>query len=147
VENIRIPEKSMKSIASVTRRFSLALCTILLVVGSLFVAVNPASADTYTVKMGTNKGLVFEPKVVNVKPGDVVKWEVGALPPHNVVFDVSKIPGGSKDLADKMSHKGLESAGKSFELTIPADAPAGEYSYFCLPHRGAGMVGKVVVAG
>lgn len=137
----------MKSIASVTRHLSLALCTILLVVGSLFVAVNPASAETYTVKMGTNKGLVFEPKVVSVKPGDVVKWEVGVLPPHNVVFDVSKIPGGSKDLADKMSHKGLESAGKSFELTIPADAPAGEYSYFCLPHRGAGMVGKVVIAG
>ena len=137
----------MKSIASVTRGLSLALCALLLVVGSLFIAVNPASAETYTVKMGTNKGLVFEPKVVNAKPGDTIKWEVGNLPPHNVVFDATKIPGGDKELSAKLSHKALESAGKSFEVTIPADAPAGEYSYFCLPHRGAGMVGKVVVAG
>jgi plastocyanin len=137
----------MKLIASVRRSLSLVLCTVLLIVGGFFVAVNPAAADTYTVKMGTNKGLVFEPKVVNVKPGDTIKWEIGALPPHNVVFDVSKVPGGSKELAEKFSHKGLEGAGKSFELAIPADAPAGEYSYFCLPHRGAGMVGKVVVAG
>lgn len=137
----------MKLIASVTRGLSLALCTALLVISSLFVAVNPAAADSYSVKMGTNKGLVFEPKVLTVKPGDTIKWEVGNLPPHNVVFDMSKIPSQNKELADKLSHKGLEGAGKSFELTIPADAPAGDYSYFCLPHRGAGMVGKVIVQG
>ncbi len=135
----------MKSIASSIRGFVLAFCAVLLVAGSLFVSASPASAGTVTVKMGTPKGLAFDPAVVNVKPGDTVKWEVGALPPHNVVMDVTKIPGQSKDLADKLSHKGLEGAGKSFEVTIPSDAPAGEYSYFCLPHRGAGMVGKIVV--
>ncbi len=142
----RIPQKNMKLVASVTRRFSLLLCTVLLVVGSFFLVANPASADTYTVKMGSAKGLVFDPKVVTVKPGDTIKWEVGNLPPHNVVFDVSKIPTQDKALADSLSHKKLEGAGGSFELIIPADAPAGDYSYFCLPHRGAGMVGKVVIA-
>lgn len=136
----------MKSIASFVRGLALAFCAVLLVVGSLFLSAAPASAETYTVKMGTPKGLVFDPAIVTVKPGDTVKWEVGQLPPHNVVFDATKVPGG-KDVADKLSHKGLEGAGKSFEVTIPGDAAPGEYSYFCLPHRGAGMVGKIVVAG
>jgi plastocyanin len=135
----------MKLVASVTRSLSLILCTVVLIVGSFFLAANPASADSVTVKMGSSKGLVFDPKVVTVKPGDTVKWEVGNLPPHNVVFDA--VPNQDKELATKLSHKGLEGAGKSFEVTIPADAPAGEYTYYCLPHRGAGMVGKVVVQG
>jgi plastocyanin len=135
----------MKSIASTLRSLSLALCAVLLMVGSLFLSAAPASADTITVVMGGKKGLVFEPAVVNAKPGDTIKFTVGQLPPHNVVFD--KTPNQRKELADKMSHKGLEGAGKNFEITIPKDAPAGEYSYFCLPHRGAGMVGKVVVQG
>ncbi|NER82259.1 MAG: plastocyanin, partial [Leptolyngbya sp. SIO1D8] len=25
--------------------------------------------------------------------------------------------------------------------------PTGEYSYFCAPHRGAGMVGKITLEG
>jgi plastocyanin len=35
--------------------------------------------------------------------------------------------------------------GSNFEITIPKDAPAGEYTYFCAPHRSAGMVGKLIV--
>lgn len=137
----------MKSIASVIRGLSLAFCAVLLMVGSLFFSAAPASADTVTVVMGGKKGLVFDPPVATVKPGDTVKFDVGQLPPHNVVFDAAKVPGGDAELAAKLSHKGLEGAGKSFEVTIPSDAPAGEYTYYCLPHRGAGMVGKIVVQG
>ncbi|MGG6267362.1 plastocyanin [Leptolyngbya sp. AN03gr2] len=137
----------MKSIASAIRGLSLAFCAVLLMMGSLFLAAAPASADTVNVKMGGAKGLVFEPAVVTVKPGDTVHFEVGQLPPHNVIFDAAKVPGGNADLAASLSHKGLEGAKKSFDVTIPADAPAGDYTYYCLPHRGAGMVGKLVVAG
>ncbi|WP_263970912.1 plastocyanin [Leptolyngbya sp. NIES-2104] len=115
--------------------------------GSLFLAAAPASADTVNVKMGGAKGLVFEPAVVTVKPGDTIHFDVGQLPPHNVIFDAAKVPGKNADLAASLSHKALEGAKKSFDVAIPADAPAGEYTYYCLPHRGAGMVGKVVVAG
>jgi plastocyanin len=135
---------TMKSIASFVRSLALTFCAVLLVAGSLFAAAAPASAATYTVKMGSTKGLVFDPPVVTVKPGDTVEWQVGALPPHNVVFDASKVPGG-KAMADKLSHKGLEGAGKTVSLVIPEGTSPGEYSYFCMPHRGAGMVGKVVV--
>ncbi len=136
----------MKSIASVMRGLTLAFCAVLLMVGSLFAYAAPASADTVSIKMGGKKGLVFEPAAVTVKPGDTLHFDVGQLPPHNVVFDAAKVPGGDKDLAASLSHKGLEGAGKSFDVTIPADAPAGDYTYYCLPHRGAGMVGKITVA-
>ncbi|MBD1846209.1 plastocyanin [Cyanobacteria bacterium FACHB-63] len=137
----------MKSIASAIRGLTLAFCAVLLMMGSLFIAAAPASADTLTVKMGGAKGLVFEPAVVTAKPGDTIHFDVGQLPPHNVIFDAAKVPGGNAELAASLSHKALEGAKKSFEITIPADAPAGEYTYYCLPHRGAGMVGKVIVQG
>lgn len=137
----------MKSIASVIRGLSLAFCAVLLMAGSLFLSAAPASADTVTIVMGGKKGLVFEPAVATVKPGDTVHFDVGQLPPHNVIFDAAKVPGGDAELAASLSHKGLEGAGKSFDIAIPANAPAGEYTYFCLPHRGAGMVGKLVVQG
>lgn len=137
----------MKSIASAIRGLSLAFCAVLLMASSLFLSAAPASADTVSVKMGSSKGLVFDPAVVTVKPGDTIQFEVGQLPPHNVIFDSAKVPNKDADLAAKMSHKNLEGAKKTFEVTIPADAPAGDYTYYCLPHRGAGMVGKVVVQG
>ena len=139
----------MKSILSIAKNLCLVMAAALLVVGSLFMSATPASADTYTVKMGADNGmLAFEPAKITVKPGDTVKWVINKVPPHNVVFDAATIPGGSKDLAKSLSHKKLEmTPGDAIELTIPADAPAGEYTYYCEPHRGAGMVGKITVAG
>lgn len=139
----------MKSITSIAKSFCLVIAAALLVVGSLFLSATPASADTVTIKMGADNGmLAFEPSKVTVKPGDTVKWVINKVPPHNVVFDTATIPGGDKALATSLSHKKLEMApGSSFEITIPADAPAGDYSYYCEPHRGAGMVGKITVAG
>lgn len=139
----------MKSITSIAKSFCLVVAAALLIVGSLFTAAAPASADTYTVKMGADNGmLAFQPAKLTVKPGDTVKWVINKVPPHNVVFDVSSIPGGDKALATSLSHKKLEmSPGSAFEVTVPADAPAGDYSYYCEPHRGAGMVGQITVAG
>lgn len=119
----------------------------LLVISSLMFSAAPAMAASYTVKMGSDSGmLVFDPDKLSVKPGDTVKWVINKVPPHNIVFDDKTIPGGDKALAKSLSHKQLEmSPGDSYELTIPKDAPAGEYNYFCEPHRSAGMSGKLTV--
>jgi len=139
----------MRSITLIAKSFCLVVAAALLVVSSLFLAPAPASADTITVKMGADNGMLkFDPDKITAKPGDTIKWVINKVPPHNVVFDVANVPGGDKALATSLSHKKLEmTPGSSFELTIPADAPAGDYSYYCEPHRGAGMVGKVTVAG
>lgn len=125
----------MKLFTLFSRSLSLALCAIALVVSSLLIMVSPAAADTATVKMGTDGGmLAFEPSTVTIKAGDTVKWVNNKLPPHNIVFE--------GDAANKSHDQLMFSPGESYEVTF--DAP-GTYSYYCAPHRGAGMSGKVVV--
>ncbi|MEM1367891.1 MAG: plastocyanin [Cyanobacteria bacterium P01_H01_bin.15] len=114
----------------------LAVC--LLAISSFLIAA-PASADSYTVKMGADSGqLKFVPESLTVKPGDTVEWVMNKLAPHNVVFEAAAAKG--------LSHDQLSfNSGETFSVTIPKDLPAGTYSYFCQPHRGAGMVAKLVV--
>ncbi|KAB8333030.1 plastocyanin [Scytonema tolypothrichoides VB-61278] len=139
----------MKIVASSLRRFSLALLTIFFVVSSLVVFAPSASAETYTVKLGSDKGmLVFQPAKLTIKPGDTIEWVNNKVPPHNVVFDGAKNPTKSIAVAKDLSHKKLlMSPGQKTTTTFPADAAAGEYTFYCEPHRGAGMVGKVTVEG
>lgn len=125
----------MKRIALISRSLSLALCALALVVGSFLLGVNPAAAETYTVKMGADNGmLAFDPPNLTIKAGDTVKWQNNKLPPHNIVFEGSA--------ADKSHEQLLFSPGETYEVTF--DQP-GTYSYYCAPHRGAGMAGKIVV--
>jgi plastocyanin len=129
----------MKLPTVTSRLFFTASSTTLLVGISYSLIANPVLSETVTVKMGSARGLVFEPALVTVKPGDTIRFEVGNLPPHNVIFDTN-----NKDLNAQLSHKALANAG-SFDITIPANQPASTLTYFCGPHRGAGMVGKIKV--
>lgn len=139
----------MKLIAASWRRLGLAVLTIFLVVSSFAVFTPSAAAETYTIKLGSNKGmLAFEPSKLTIKPGDTVKWVNNKVPPHNVVFDPTKNPGKDAVLAKALSHKGLMmNPGQIKETTFPANSPAGDYTFYCEPHRGAGMVGKITVEG
>ncbi len=121
-----------------SKKLGLLLASLLLVVTSFFLSVSPAAADTVKVKMGGDAGtLQFEPATVTIKAGDTVQWVNNKLAPHNVVFD-SAVPNSAK-----LSHKNLVfSPGESYESTF---TEPGEYSYYCEPHRGAGMVGKIIV--
>ena len=83
----------MKFIAANLRRLGLAVLTILLVASSFALFTPPAAADTYTVKLGSDKGmLVFDPAKLTIKPGDTVEFVNNKVPPHNVVFDAAKNP-------------------------------------------------------
>lgn len=133
----------MKFFAAAARKLTIVSVALVMMVATFFLNTADASASEVMIIMGGKKGLVFEPAIATIKAGDTVTWKVGALPPHNVQFN--KTPGGAA-LGASLSHKGLEGKkGKSFSVTFPADAPAGEYDYFCMPHRGAGMVGKIIV--
>ncbi|MEM9135832.1 MAG: plastocyanin/azurin family copper-binding protein [Cyanobacteria bacterium P01_F01_bin.42] len=101
-----------------------------------------ASAETVSVIVGGGPTiLAFEPAQVEVQPGDQIHFEIGAGAPHNVVFD-SNTPSDFTTL----THKDLEQSG-SWDVTVPDDATPGTYDYWCDPHRGAGMLGKIVVKG
>ena len=116
------------------KKLGLLFSTVLLVVASFFATTTNAMAATYEVKMGTDSGMLqFEPSELTVKAGDTVKWVNNKMSPHNAVFEDASVK----------SHKDLVfSPGENYETTFDE---AGEYSYYCEPHRGAGMVGKVIV--
>jgi plastocyanin len=139
-------EVVMQRLTRTAQRLGMVFLSVLLVIGSFTLAATPAAATNYDVKMGSDSGLlVFVPDTVNVKPGDTITWVNNKMAPHNVIFDPSNIP-GDKALADKISHDQLTFApGESYSTTFTDDMPAGSYTYYCAPHRGAGMVGKVVL--
>nr|WP_299413130.1 plastocyanin [Acaryochloris sp. IP29b_bin.148] len=111
--------------------------------GGLLPGSSTALAATATVQMGSAAGmLVFEPAEITIAPGDTVHYEVAGVPPHNVVFD----PGNSAGDVSSLSHSAFTMSG-GFDVAFPADAAPGNYSYYCEPHRGAGMVGKITVQG
>ncbi|MGD1950281.1 MAG: plastocyanin [Leptolyngbyaceae cyanobacterium] len=121
---------------------ALLVTAALVFAGTVFNAA-PAYATDHQVKMGSDAGLLaFEPANLTIKAGDTVTWVNNKMAPHNVIFDAAQVPGG-KDVADELSQEQLTfSPGESYSSTF---ADPGEYSYFCAPHRGAGMVGKIVV--
>jgi plastocyanin len=126
------------------KKLSLLISTICLVIACFVLGTTSASAETYIIKMGTDDGLLkFDPEVLVIHPGDTVKWVNNKLFPHNAVLDTSKVP---NELAIELSHKNLVfSPNESYITTFPEDIPPGEYPYYCQPHRGAGMVGKIIV--
>lgn len=130
--------------AKISKKLGLVLATVVLAIATFVISASPATAATVEVKMGADNGLLqFVPSDVTVSPGDTVKFVMNKLGPHNVIFD--KTP-GSADLAKSLSADQLMFApGETVDVTIPGDAPAGSYSYYCTPHRGAGMVGKITV--
>ncbi|MGL5083116.1 MAG: plastocyanin [Microcoleaceae cyanobacterium] len=136
----------MHSALSISKRVALGLSVVLLVVSSFILNIAPAAAETYSVKMGADNGmLAFEPKALTVKPGDTVDFVNNKLPPHNVVFDKAKAP--SAEVAAKLSHEQLlYKPGEDFKVTFTDDMPPGTYEYYCQPHRGAGMVAKITLA-
>merc|ERR1712087_1079164 len=84
------------------------------------------SANAADVKLGSDSGgLVFEPSTVTINKGESVTWKNNAGFPHNIMFDEDEIPPGAN-------------VTRKFDV-------AGSYSYYCEPHQGAGMQGKVIV--
>lgn len=136
----------MQRVIRTAQRLGLVFLSALLIIGTLTLASAPASATNYDVKMGSDAGLlVFEPSVITVKPGDTVTWVNNKMAPHNVIFDPANMP-GDKAMADKLSHDQLTFApGENYSTTFTDDMPAGTYTYYCAPHRGAGMVAKVTL--
>lgn len=85
------------------------------------------------VVMGAGANLVFDPAEITINAGDTVRFVNEALPPHNVIVKE----------ASALSHEELAFApGDSFEITFP---DAGDYTYVCGPHEGAGMTGVIHV--
>merc|ERR1719171_1279775 len=116
-----------------------------LAAGLTLAAVNAPgfAAETKMVKMGSDAGqLVFVPDELTICSGDTVTWVNNKGGPHNVVFDEEAIPAGvsqeSISMDDQLGEEG-DTFSKKFDV-------AGEYKYYCEPHRGAGMNANLIVS-
>jgi len=100
------------------------------------------AAETKSVKMGSDSGqLVFVPDEIKICKGDTVTWINNKGGPHNVVFDEEAIPSGVDAEAISMDDQ-LGDEGATYSKKFDT---AGKYSYFCEPHRGAGMNAELIV--
>jgi len=103
---------------------------IFALVATLFLA---APAWAVNVGMGSNGSLVFEPSEVTISAGETVHFENNMLPPHNIIVE------GRPDLSRESL---MFSPGESQDIKF---VDAGDYTYWCGPHKGAGMIGTVHV--
>jgi len=93
---------------------------------TLFLAAPVWAVD---ITMGANGSLIFDPADATINAGDTITFVNGMLPPHNVIVEDHP----------ELSHDGLVFAsGESFDITFPE---AGDYTFWCDPHKGAGMTG------
>ena len=97
---------------------------------TLFLAAPAWAVD---VQMGSGGNLIFEPSEVTIDAGDSIHFVNNMLPPHNVVVEDHP----------ELSHEALAMMpGEEFDVTFPE---SGDYTYWCGPHKGAGMIGTVHV--
>jgi plastocyanin len=98
-----------------------------------------AGQTTKEVIVGPGGNLVYEPATVYVAPGDTVHF-VWESDDHNIV--VESQPEGAGWEGTEGDANTLYNTGHEYEHTFET---TGTYSYFCQPHRTAGMVGEVIV--
>jgi len=95
------------------------------------IAAEPATAESknHTV---TAQGLIYDPLVVTIAPGDSVSWT--NMSTHNTESLEGLIPEGAEMWVSAMS--------ENYTRTFTQE---GIYVYKCTPHFGAGMGGAIIV--
>ena len=97
---------------------------------TLFLAAPAWAVD---VQMGYDGNLAFEPSDVTISAGESVHFVNNMLPPHNVIVEDHP----------ELDHEALALLpGEEFDVTF---TEARDYTYWCAPHKGAGMIGTVHV--
>ncbi|HET8864340.1 MAG TPA: plastocyanin/azurin family copper-binding protein [Gracilimonas sp.] len=99
--------------------------------------------DTLTVKvLGTAEDARFEPVVLQVQPGDVIRFEVvEGLHTVTAYHPDNRRPQRIPETAQSFD-SGMLTSGQTWFLTLDE---AGMYDYFCLPHERMGHAGRILV--
>lgn len=107
-------------------------------------AILAGNALAIQITLGGDDGsLAFIPQNFEVPAGEKIVFFNNAGFPHNVIFDEDEIPAGVDASKISMAEEDLLNAkGDTYVVTL---TEKGTYSFYCAPHQGAGMVGKVTV--
>lgn len=104
------------------------------------------SGATHHVEM--NDQFHYVPDQLTISVGDTVTWTTTGFIPHTVTCDASmaanpdehvKLPDGAEPF-----HSGDVAQNAEWSYTFQV---AGDYTYFCVPHEMAGMIGHLTVEG
>lgn len=99
------------------------------------------------------QGARFAPARVEATVGDTLVFELLSGGPHNVAFDPDSIPAGARQaLARNLGADArflvvpemLIDRGETLVLPL-AGLPPGTYRFYCTPHLGGGMEGRLVL--
>ncbi|XP_021675215.2 plastocyanin [Hevea brasiliensis] len=114
------------------------------VVATAASAILASNAMAIEVLLGGDDGsLAFVPSNFSVAAGEKIVFKNNQGFPHNVVFEEDEIPSGVDASKISMSEEDLLNApGETYAVTL---SEKGTYTFYCSPHQGAGMVGKVTV--
>lgn len=142
-DDMRVPTGGRRTAAGAATLLGLSVAAAVggWLLGTALVPANPR--DTVVVRM--TDGLAFEPKVIEIRAGQTVRWENTGQLPHTVTADRTKtgdpdrvkLPEGAEPFDSE-----LLGAGDAFSHTFTVP---GEYRYFCIPHQMMGMVATVLV--
>ncbi|XP_077231434.1 cupredoxin superfamily protein [Tasmannia lanceolata] len=107
-------------------------------------AILASNALAIEVLLGADDGgLAFVPNTFSVPAGEKIMFKNNAGFPHNIIFDEDEVPSGVDVSKISMSEEDLlNGPGEVYSVTLDTK---GTYSFYCSPHQGAGMVGKVTV--
>ena len=121
-------------------RLSCALVVVLLAGIAAGTGAETGDAKDVTVILMTD-AFRFEPDEVTIHAGDTVEWR-NVSPFDHVVTDDRKLGDAAIPAGAQAFSSGAIASGASYRrvFTVP-----GEYRYFCVPHEGIGMVGRITV--
>lgn len=108
-------------------------------------SARPPASDQAAAVVGMTNQLTYTPDTVRIGVGETIRWTNGSDLLHTVTADPERAVDPSHvGLPDGASpfDSGNLAPGESFERTFTVP---GEYTYFCVPHVAAGMVGTIIV--
>ena len=122
-------------------RASLPLLWATVVAAVVIISPCVAGAAEHVVRIVSdyeNLRMTFDPKYLEIEPGDRVTWINEADEEHNVVTFPDGFPQGAKAFQSPIMTKASEQWSHNFEIV-------GTYEYHCIPHLPMGMHGMIVV--
>ena len=115
--------------------------TVVALICAISAASLIASADTGPTVINLTDTFEFEPHEVMIHAGDIVEWRNTSRFNHTVTDDPTQGRATLPPSAESFSSQELR-PGASFRHTFTVP---GNYTYFCQPHEGIGMVGQIIV--
>jgi pseudoazurin len=122
----------------ITRRDGLRIAGAAALTTVLPIVARAQDATVHEVQMlnsapDSNERNVFDPPVLQIQPGDTVKW-IATDRGHNSASNEDLLPEGAEGWDGSINE----------EIEVTLETP-GVYGYYCTPHRTTGMIGLILV--